>query len=113
MRIRNARLADKRRSYACYIAATEKYVAIEHNMAVEHSKGCSEERMIILRSDWVIAMTTMLNALGEIRLIASESLAALAVDVTRLILRSDNLSRDFPEIRDRLSAEMLAEIVET
>lgn len=107
-----ARLADKRQIYASFMCAISGYVAAERRLTAGREKDLSEERLSVLRSELNVALDSMLNALCEIRLIAPEDLTILSVNVVHQLTRSEDLSGDFPEIRDRLYAKMRADLGE-
>lgn len=107
-----ARLADKRRIYATFMCAISGYVSAERRLADARAKDLSEQRLSVLRSELHVALTAALHALCEVRLIAPENLMVLCVDVVHRLSRSEDLSRDFPGMRDRLYAEMRADLGE-
>src|SRR5262249_276658 len=107
-----ARLAEKRRIYAAFMNALGTYVVVERNLIMARSKGSDEERLMTLRSELTGAMTNMLNALFEIRLIASENLAHLSVGAVQRLTTSEDPSDEFPELRDSLYELMRADLGE-
>jgi hypothetical protein len=107
-----ARLADKRRIYATFIAATSRYVAAAQSLAAARTKGAPESELPVLRSELGLAMTLMLSVLGEIRLIAPEDLVILSIEVVQKVTTTANLTDIFPELRDKLYEVMRADLGE-
>ena len=88
------------------------YAAAERRLAAARDKGSGDERIFALRSDLNQAMTAMLSALGEIRLIAPENLAILAINVVQELTQHEDTSNIFPEFRDELYKVMRADLGE-
>jgi hypothetical protein len=106
------RLADKRRIYAAFIAATSRYVAAAQSLAVARVKNAAGSRVTVLRSELDQAMTAMLSILGEIRLIAPEKLVIFSLEVVQKVTTTADLTDTFPELRDVLYELMRADLGE-
>jgi hypothetical protein len=106
------RLTDKRHIYAGYMGAIGSYVAAERRLAAARNKDFGNERVSALRSELNQAMTVMLSTLGEIRLIAPENLAILAVNVVQKLTQGEDTSSIFPEFREELYKVMRADLGE-
>jgi hypothetical protein len=104
--------SEKRRIYASFIASAGSYVVVERALAVERDKGSAEDRIFALRCELKDAMGLMFKVLAEVRLIAPENVVSLAVDAVQRLIRSNELAREFPEIRDKLYEVMRADLGE-
>lgn len=104
--------SEKRRIYAKFVASTGNFVASEHALAVERSKGSADDAIFKLQCELKDAMTQMFGTLAEVRLIAPMDVTALAVDAVHRLVRSPELAREFPEIRDKLYEVMRADLGE-
>jgi hypothetical protein len=108
---RNMR-SEKRRIYARFMASTSTYVAAEHTLAVKRRKGAADDVLSALRSELNEAMTVMFCTLAEVRLIAPEDVTVLAVAAVQRLIRSTDLTSEFPDIRDGLYKVMRADLGE-
>ena len=106
------RLAEKRRIYAAFMGSASSYVAAERALSAARCKGASEKRLGELRTELNQVMVTMLTALCELRLIATEDLAIVAVNTVQRLTTSENLASEFPELRDALYEVMRTDLNE-
>lgn len=106
-----ARLAEKRRIYAAYMCAISSYVAVERSLAAARNKNTSDS-ISVLRSELDRAMTIMLHALCEVRLIAPEILSLLAGSIVLQLASSEDTSLVFPQFRNELYKAMRRDLGE-
>jgi hypothetical protein len=107
-----ARIAEKRRVYVEYMSAISSYVTAERRLAAARSRNSAEDSISVLRPELDQAMTIMLRALCEVRLIAPGPLSLLAGNVVMGLATSEDTSLIFPQFRDELYKAMRCDLGE-
>jgi len=109
-----ARLAEKRRVYVCCVTA---FGGLIHSMAKQHALGDDGDDALetALSIERGAALTTLLNTLGELMLIAPEDVMHLADRAGRVLTEysgSDPDAARFREVREQLLMAMRADLGE-
>lgn len=87
-------------------------VMLPQSLAAARAKNATEGILAAVRSELGQAMTLMLTALGEIRLIAPEDLVVFSIEVVQKLTTIADLTDLFPELRDDLYELMRADLRE-
>jgi hypothetical protein len=107
-----ARLAEKRRVYVSYLAATGDLI---NSKAKQHALGDDADDAIstALLHESAAAFTGVLNALGELLLIAPEPVMHLADSAGTILVRAGLDADMFREAREQLLQAMRADLGES